>query len=488
MCYIVRMRVRRFFLIFASMFPLLLSSCSKIEVHVHDRHLFSYPLVKSYAEKQGPVTLVLIDYHHDILPLAPGNDVLASYSWVGRLLQEKLVSSVLWISGRNLELPNRDARMAWLCRSLSHTDPETEAFFKSKVVLCDWPEFCRMEIPENSVVTVDLDVCTKNPGPDPDAFVGEIAEWISSFKPELLTICLSAAYQNDSEDAWRWLSSFADGFTAESTWFLECGDFGEAPESLEETAAWNLWRENPDIFSCSACAFYPGGALWANAPLEVRNALFKKKIRAGNGEAGLVIESWAEEGRAETEKAANGKMPLYVKMASESLSASWRGEKFPSPEISVDFQNEKSLGVAVRFHSPWSDKGCLAFYGGLREEDIPAAISYCAEQASKDPRYGEMQPGVVEGLFANVCLFGAWKKMDNPTDFLPGYHSILMEETLSGNRTLLQSAIALERNYDRETFLSHLSSKAGLGSDGWKSQNLVFYKSPTVVAYKSLSD
>ena len=58
-------------------------------------------------------------------------------------------------------------------------------------------------------------------------------------------------------------------------------------------------------------------------------------------------------------------------------------------------------------------------------------------------------------------------------------YSLILEES-NGEKTLLQAAIALERNYNHKDFLSRLSNKAGLGFEGWKTDGIKFYKAKTL--------
>ena len=117
-------------------------SCSRgqTQIHIHDRHGLSYDYVKAYAQAHGPVTLVLLDYHHDINFDSP---VLTSYNWVGNLIEENYVNKVIWLSGKKLLLPNRNSRMAWLERSLQGAYPQTVEKIKQTLwilpsAMCLW--------------------------------------------------------------------------------------------------------------------------------------------------------------------------------------------------------------------------------------------------------------------------------------------------------------------------------------------------------------
>ena len=135
----------------------------------------------------------------------------------------------------------------------------------------------------------------------------------------------------------------------------------------------------------------------------------------------------------------------------------------------------------MRFRNVEEDRGCLSLYEGIsgKDNDIEEAVQFCAKEALIDPRYLPVRQEESADLYTNISVFGSWEKMTSPYDFQPGLHSLLLVDE-SGEKTLLQASIALERNYTREEFLARLSNKAELGFDGWKKNNLHFYRAKTI--------
>ena len=76
--------------------------------------------------------------------------------------------------------------------------------------------------------------------------------------------------------------------------------------------------------------------------------------------------------------------------------------------------------------------------------------------------------------------------MSSSLDFEPGLHSLLLQ-TPDGEITLLQAAIALEREYTKEEFLQRLSNKAGLGFEGWQNPDNKYLRARTIT-FTLLSD
>ena len=453
------------------------SSCrKKTEIHLHDRHVLSYSYVKNYAEKNGAVTLVLLDYHHDIKP-----DLyeLTSVNWAGKLVEENYVKKIIWLSGKKLRLPNRNARMAWLERSLKNTYPETADKMREAVQLVDWYDLQDVKLEEPFVITLDFDVFMKDPGDDAGLFVDELCGWIQKQKPELVTLSLSASYQPDPENAWKWLSRFFDDYKRDAEFYLESGDFGEREESRDDFEAHINWKKNQKVFKNPEAPFYSGAYLWQNTPSYVTDALSRKKIKAGNKQAEEIIAGWNDVRLKDLKRSFNiENMHNYSGLAKEAMQQFFDGKDFTPPE-QVILKDRKTYGVAVRFKNQDEDRGCLSLYSGIVYEDIPDAVRYCAKEALIDPRYRNIQPEEKDSLITNISIFSDWEIMDSCLDFEPGLHSLLLEDK-DGEKTLLQAAIALERNYTREEFLARLSNKAGLGLNGWKGEGLKFYKARTL--------
>lgn len=446
---------------------LIASSCALSrgrEVHVHDRHALSYRLVGEYARAHGPVTLVSFDYHHDVGPSDPDT---TSFDWVGDLIAEGSVKKVLWISGRDLTLPNRESREHWLVRSLGNEAPSNSDSLRSAVELLDWNEIKDLKINGPFVVTVDLDVLTVDPGNPPERFLGEMREWIARHKPALVTIALSSAYQKDESRAWDWLARLAaGGFGYDAKWYLETGSFTRAPESGEESRAWERWARTDS-------PFLPGAANWLFPPESAREALLANAILPGDEAARDVIAAWNDPDRAALEKVfTEAKFQSLAEIARASIAERWKtGRATVEPSGTA-----AEFGIAVRLQNNETDRGCLALFSGVGNVDASAA--YCAQMAVSDPRYDPVRPDEAEKLTVEISAFGPWRAMNGPLDFRPGVDSVMLETF--GARTLLQSSLVEERGLGREEFLGILSRKAGLGTDGWKDAGITFYRSLTL--------
>ncbi len=447
-----------------------LASCAAPQIHVHDRHVLSYPLVWAFAKSHPGSTLVLLDYHHDI---ANADNGVTSFNWVGSLLDQDVLSRVVWVSGRTLLLPNRNSRMKWLHRSLEGFAPSDAARIEGHVTLADWRDLRALRIQGPLVVSLDLDILAHDPGDPPERFLDELAAWIREHRPPLVTVALSAAYQKSAPLAWGWLSRLARELSENgASWYMEAGTESAFPESNEENGAWQLWEAQPETFMGYEHGFWPGAGLWVQAPASLREALRERSVRAGDASAQDVLSGWADKDRGVLESAfPPERLERLAASAAASLESAWNGGRVSEPAPGAD-----GMGIAVRLLNDGLDRGCLALYGGVR--DANAAARYCAQAAASDPRYSPVRSGERAALEIELSVFGPWHMMANPLDFRPGLDSVLLLE--GGRAALLQSSLAVERHYDRGAFLGVLSRKAGLGTDGWKTPGITFKRAATI--------
>jgi hypothetical protein len=457
----------------------LLVSCAKPEIHIHDRHSLSSPLVESYAGKHPDATLVLFDYHHDIGHV--GEEALSA-NWVARFLREDRDARVIWVSGRDLAAPDRGARLAWLRRGLVSFAPGEAARLESRVELATWHELEKRSLGAPLVISLDFDIFCQDQGSSPERFLDEIGAWIRRRKPDLVTLALSAAYEDDPSSAFSRLERFVAGWGAEargSAWFLEAGPRNPRQEGYEERNAWRLWEERPDVFGGCDAAFYPGAGIWIAPPQGLCSVLLALGAKPGDDTAKDVLSGWrdadiAELGRRFSQVA----MDEILAASASALEDAWKGGSPALPK-----SGETGLGLALRIQSAGRDRGCLALY---RDVDDPvAAAAYCARMAARDPRYPAVLPEEAPGLDLELSLFGPWRAMKGPLDFRPGLDSLIM---IKGREvTLLQAPVALQHGCGREEFLARLCGKAGLGPELWRGHGLRFMRSATIWSRRSLA-
>ena len=260
-----------FRLIATAVLCLILSACTAVPqctVFVCDQAVLAYNAVAAHAQAHGACTLVLIDYHNAV---RPAQEYLSSINWVSTLMQNGFVDEVFWVSGRTMLLPNRNSRADWLERNLAGSNPGTADYIRRHLHICDWHDLTAMQLPRNTVVHVGCAEFTKDPGDNPDKYIEEICAWIAKQQPELLTLSLSAAYQQNSEQAWQWFMHCMESLPLQAQWQLAAGSFGQQAESKDESRAWSKWRT-------AGTQFFPGAYNWLLCPPSVRNILLAQNL------------------------------------------------------------------------------------------------------------------------------------------------------------------------------------------------------------------
>lgn len=462
------------FILILNLISALLTGCSS-KVYIHDRHIFSYEPVKEYCKKHKNTTLVLLDYHNDI---HPSFKTLNSITWVGQLFEEGLIKDLIWVSGRTMEKPNRDARRWWLERNTKEAIPALEEYILSHTKIIDYHDLKKIRMKGNFAVTLDFDILMKDPGPEPEIFVTELATWIREQKPELLTLALSAAYHKNNQ-AWNYLSIFLKNYPQKARWFINCDQFGTIQESNDEQSAWQMWNLDKNYFQSNELPYYPGAYLWVKAPLLVKEQLLARNAVPQNADSAEILKGWMDELALFSSAPSSSQTENFFQSVHSSLS-----DLILEPEkIDID-QNifgPNEQGIAVRLINHGLDRGCLSLYSNV--QNFSDAVKYCTVEAATDPRYRNITAQEIPELDVNISFFTEWKTCSSPLDFIPGLHSLILI-TPDNEKTLLQPSIALERNYTKQQFLETLCKKAGLDKNDWQSEQISFQKSLTFNYYK----
>lgn len=468
------------------------SSSGHPEIHIHDRHGLSAPPIQSYARAHKGTTLVLFDYHHDAGPFNAGDPEILSTNWVGRLIADGSLKKVLWVSGRDLLLPAQNARRAWLQRKLSSLPYDTASLIQQRLILTDWHELENETLKGPLAVTVDFDIFCHDPGDSPRRFAAEIARWIAQQNPGILTLALSAAYQNNAAQAWELYGDFISLYARSSAgmkseYFLEAGPYSARPEGEEERKAWLLWESERSRFGRRGSVFLPGAAVWIGAPLPLRHQLCMMPVHAGDRSAVDIISGWQDRDEAGLEADfPPGRSDALLGRAAAAIEDLWQGRALAAgstaPEGSVRRTAPAPGGIALRIQNRGRDRGCLSY---CRQSTSPESdVAECARAAARDPRYSPLSPSEKDKLDLELSVYGAWKPMENPLDFRPGLDSLLLVD--GADMTVLQASVAAERGYSREEFLRRLSLKAKLGPDGWKRGGLRFRRAATIWSRRPL--
>jgi AMMECR1 domain-containing protein len=179
--------------------------------------------------------------------------------------------------------------------------------------------------------------------------------------------------------------------------------------------------------------------------------------------------------RAEAEELAALDLGRLVSVAREAVERAWSEGR---PAAWADYPYARvERGIAVRFASGRTERGCLAFYRGV--DDLPRAASTAALAAAFfDPRYEPLDETEAPALEIEVSVFGAFKPMRGPLDFVAGEDAVLMRHP--EGQALMQPSLARDRGWDERGFLEALCRKEGLPTGAWRDAGVSFLKAGAV--------
>jgi AmmeMemoRadiSam system protein A len=114
-------------------------------------------------------------------------------------------------------------------------------------------------------------------------------------------------------------------------------------------------------------------------------------------------------------------------------------------------------------------RGCIGTLECRRPlaEEV-ARVAVCA--AREDPRFEPVRPSELADIDVEVSVLGPLEPIDpldpDPSAIVIGVHGLVVERGY--RRGLLLPQVATELGWDRETFLAHTCTKAGLPADAWR--------------------
>ncbi len=175
---------------------------------------------------------------------------------------------------------------------------------------------------------------------------------------------------------------------------------------------------------------------------------------------------------------------ILLKTARESLAAYLEQRKPVFPETTKNLETVCGAFVTLRGKSQGKPlRGCIGQIIGLQPL-IDTIKEMAVSSGTKDPRFPPVRSYDLEGLEFEISVLTPLVRLDNPEKVIVGTHGIYIKSGYSSGVLLPQ--VAVEQNWDRETFLSHTCLKAGLPADCWKRETAEIYTFTAIVFDESL--
>lgn len=167
----------------------------------------------------------------------------------------------------------------------------------------------------------------------------------------------------------------------------------------------------------------------------------------------------------------NDEKSFLLKLAREAITSEAKGETFISPGFfSKKLKNER--GVFVSLHKDGDLRGCIGYIEGIKP--IQYSVKEMALSAAfKDPRFPPISVDELESLDIEISVLSPLKKIKCIEEIEVGKHGLIIEKDFY--KGLLLPQVAVEYNWDRESFLQHTCNKAGLPQDAWKDKETKIY-------------
>ena len=110
-------------------------------------------------------------------------------------------------------------------------------------------------------------------------------------------------------------------------------------------------------------------------------------------------------------------------------------------------------------------RGCI----GVMEarEPLVDAVVHAAVSAANDPRFPQLERGELSTIGVEISVLSPMRQIPDYKSIELGTHGVVISK--AGRRAVFLPQVATETGWDLPTFLSHLSTKAGLPSDAWRS-------------------
>ena len=153
-----------------------------------------------------------------------------------------------------------------------------------------------------------------------------------------------------------------------------------------------------------------------------------------------------------------------LKIARTSIQSALGGKPLPQKEYKSGSLSQPS-GVFVTLRIGENLRGCI----GYVEPFFPLAqaTKEAAEKAAmEDPRFMPMTLVELASILIEISVLSPLSELRDISEIEIGKHGLVIDAGFK--RGLLLPQVASEYGWDREQFLKHTASKAGLPSDAWK--------------------
>lgn len=155
---------------------------------------------------------------------------------------------------------------------------------------------------------------------------------------------------------------------------------------------------------------------------------------------------------------------LLQEIAREAITSYVETGKIPPREVTGSKLLEKR-GCFVCIKINGTLRGCIGNF--TSEKPLYQLVQEMAvSAATRDPRFYPMKKEDLHDFDLEISVLSPLQKISSIEEIEVGVHGIYLEKNFS--RGVLLPQVATEYGWDRDTFLSQTSLKAGLKADDWQ--------------------
>lgn len=153
-----------------------------------------------------------------------------------------------------------------------------------------------------------------------------------------------------------------------------------------------------------------------------------------------------------------------LQIAREAIVEYVNNGQVPQREINAESLLAKR-GCFVTIKNNGMLRGCIGNF--VSDKPLYLLVQEMAvSAATKDPRFYPMKKEDLKDFHVEISALSPMQKISSIEEIEVGVHGLYLEKNFS--RGVLLPQVAVEYGWDRDTFLSQTSIKAGLPQDGWR--------------------
>jgi len=155
---------------------------------------------------------------------------------------------------------------------------------------------------------------------------------------------------------------------------------------------------------------------------------------------------------------------LLLEIAREAIVSYVQNGTIPERTVqNSNLQVQQGCFVCVKINGML--RGCIGNF--LSDKPLYKLVQEMAvSAATRDPRFYPMKADDLKDFDLEISVISPLHKITSIEEIEVGIHGLYMEKNFS--RGVLLPQVAVEYGWDRDTFLSQTSIKAGLSKDDWQ--------------------